>query len=477
MLCYLMGMEPYYIQCIKDGPFKPKIVDGLSDKPESQWTQDERRVVNQDPRLKSIIISCLPDDIIESVISCEIAKPTWTDLVHNVEGPFDTKKNKIMDLKLEYQTFRAKPFESLSQTYTHYKTLLNELDNYGVTLSKHEIHIGFVNSLPKKWLSFSQGLRNANLSQTLDIDGIYGRFVYEDNLIARRFPETKKALITTPSNSPISTAFFSNNIVQDFQENSNDEADERYSEEYLRDLDLESPMSNSSMSKGFQPKFIPKLIQSSQHAQSSQSEPKVQKDYKSEYKKMKAKLAFLEASPSTSQAPKTFQSKNKGLVAETFDWDEEAVLDEEEETRVQVLMALVDDELSVGKNHAHNGEWIDITMKKQIPIQKKKILGGEQLSEKSLVFEVKENSFIPTSLDYDHEVVPKSKDWVERVNHDNKLPNFNTGRILVPKSQTVNESLQHNEALTNTESSKDSVSEPQTPLPLLKTLQGASLRK
>nr|GEW65224.1 retrovirus-related Pol polyprotein from transposon TNT 1-94 [Tanacetum cinerariifolium] len=137
-------------------------------------------------------------------------------------------------------------------------------------------------------------------------------FIYEDNLISRRYFDAKKALITTPSNSPISTTFFSNNSVQDFQENYDDEADER------------------SLSNGFQPKFTPKLIHSSQHAQSSQREPK----------------------PS-----KPFQSKNKGLVSKTFDWDEE-------ETQVKVLMALADDELSVGKNHARNGEWIDITMKK-----------------------------------------------------------------------------------------------------------------
>ncbi|GJY82637.1 hypothetical protein Tco_0496013 [Tanacetum coccineum] len=81
-----------------------------------------------------------------------------------------------------------------------------------------------------------------------------------------------------------------------------------------------SPMSNpSSVSKGLQPKFTPKFIQSSQHAQSSQGEPKVQKDYKAEYKKMKAKLALLEASPSTSQSSKPFQTKNKGLVAKTDD--------------------------------------------------------------------------------------------------------------------------------------------------------------
>ncbi|GJZ24549.1 hypothetical protein Tco_0562008 [Tanacetum coccineum] len=215
MLCYLMGMEPYYTQCIKDGPFKPKMTEG-ADKPKAQWTPDETRVVSQDQRLKSIIISCLPNDIIESIISCETTKDTWTDLVHSFKGPSNTMENMIMYLKLEYQTFKAKTSATLLQTYTHYKNLLNELANDGVTLSKHEINVGFRNSLPEKWLSFSQGLRNANHTQTLNLADIYKRFFYEDNLISRRYSNTKKALITTLLDSPISTAFFSNNIVQDF---------------------------------------------------------------------------------------------------------------------------------------------------------------------------------------------------------------------------------------------------------------------
>ncbi|GJR91420.1 retrovirus-related pol polyprotein from transposon TNT 1-94 [Tanacetum coccineum] len=321
MLFYLAGMEPYYLKCIKDGPFQPKTTE---------------------------------DDIMESVISCEIAKETWTDLVHSFEGPSYSKENRIMDLKLKYQTFKAKPIESLLQPYTRYKTLLNELENDGVNLSKHEINVGFVNSLPEKWLTFSKGLRNANHTQTLDIADIYGRFVYEDNLIQRRYSDTKKALITTPSSTVISTAFFSNNVIKDFQENSNDEVDERSSEEHLRDLDIEfherALLTNSkrfikrrnnfsgqkanentecykcgkkghfgkdcfsktsepsykslvsgysSVSKGFQPKFTPKLIQSPQNS-ISQADPKIQKDYKAEYKKMKAKLALLEANPSSS---------------------------------------------------------------------------------------------------------------------------------------------------------------------------------
>nr|GEZ49008.1 retrovirus-related Pol polyprotein from transposon TNT 1-94 [Tanacetum cinerariifolium] len=247
---------------------------------------------------------------------------------------------------------------------------------------------------------------------------------------------------------------------------------------------------------------------------------------------MKAKRALLEAIPPTSQSLKPFQSKNKGLVDETFDWDEEDVSDDEEETRVHVLMAWANDELSVGKNHARNHEkvnillsmdedlnwknylkYINIELKyveeqrlnllykynkivfelnkcrddllslkqekletvtfqnqntkltmlnhalqdklkkerkvnekwlnssnkvsqcisEQIPNQKKKIISGEQLTESSSKNNAKDNPFVPASLDYDHEMVPKSKDWVERLNPDNKLPKFNSRRILILK--------------------------------------------
>ncbi|GJW06593.1 hypothetical protein Tco_1569016 [Tanacetum coccineum] len=88
-----------------------------------------------------------------------------------------------------------------------------------------------MNSLPDKWLTFSQRLRNANHTQTIDLADIYQRFVYEDNLIQRRYSDTKKALITTPSSIVISTTFFSNNVIQDFQENSDDEDKEEVSDE------------------------------------------------------------------------------------------------------------------------------------------------------------------------------------------------------------------------------------------------------
>nr|GEV00913.1 retrovirus-related Pol polyprotein from transposon TNT 1-94 [Tanacetum cinerariifolium] len=76
------------------------------------------------------------------------------------EGPSDVKESRVMDLKLCYNTFKFKEGESLTQTFTIYKSLMNELVNDGIKLSKLEIDIGFINGLPKKWLAFCQSLRN-----------------------------------------------------------------------------------------------------------------------------------------------------------------------------------------------------------------------------------------------------------------------------------------------------------------------------
>ncbi|GJR61323.1 putative RNA-directed DNA polymerase, eukaryota, reverse transcriptase zinc-binding domain protein, partial [Tanacetum coccineum] len=288
MLCYLTGMEPYYITCNNEGPFQLKTTKGAN-KLEQKWSNDERRLVNQNQPLNIIIIPCLPDDIIESVIKCATTKDTWTDLVHAHEGPSNTKENRIMDLILEYNTFKAKESESLSQTFTRYKTLLNKLTNDGVKLSKHEIKVG----------------------------------------------------------------------------------------------------------------------------------------------------------SSSTQSSKPFQTKSKGLVAETYDWDEE---------EVNILLSMDDD--SDWKTFL---KYINIDLK-YVEEQRLDLLSKYnklvfelnkcqyQLTQTSSKEKEPENAFIPASIGFDNEMIPKSKDWVKRSNPDTS---------------------------SEPESSKESISEPHIPLPPLKILHGA----
>nr|GFA35206.1 hypothetical protein [Tanacetum cinerariifolium] len=123
-----------------------------------------------------------------------------------------------------------------------------------------------------------------------------------------------------------------------------------------------------------------------------------------------------------------------------------------------------------------NEKWLTSSKKvshcisEQIPYQKKKVLGGELFTESSSKMNENKNLFVSASMGYDQEMVPKTKDWVERLNLDNKLPNFNTRRILVPESQAVNEPFESTKTLNTFESSKDFEAESLTPLPPLKNL-------
>nr|GEW42627.1 retrovirus-related Pol polyprotein from transposon TNT 1-94 [Tanacetum cinerariifolium] len=125
-MCHIIGIEPQFENIIKNGPFIPMVAGQR--KLEGQLTADERKAANLYQRLKSLIMSVLPDDQMNSVINCLTAKSTWDDLILYHKGPSDVKESRVMDLKLCYNTFKFKEGEYLTQTFSRYKALMNELD-------------------------------------------------------------------------------------------------------------------------------------------------------------------------------------------------------------------------------------------------------------------------------------------------------------------------------------------------------------
>ncbi|GJT67425.1 retrovirus-related pol polyprotein from transposon TNT 1-94, partial [Tanacetum coccineum] len=181
--------------------------------------------------------------------------------------------------------------------------------------------------------------------------------------------------------------------VTNFQDSPDDEEDTRSSQEYMNDLEEEYQAStllakykrffkkgtqrfssakatnqtecHKCGKKGYfardcwskrsvpsyQLPFQSKLLHLSEH------KPKLRhtKYFETKYNKVKAKLAFLSSSTS---APSPSSGKNKGLIAESYDWDEEEVsYNKNEVTKVKALMALTDEErIYVGKESARNDE-------------------------------------------------------------------------------------------------------------------------
>ncbi|GKB55861.1 hypothetical protein Tco_0912047 [Tanacetum coccineum] len=159
MLCYLTGMEPYYITCIEDGPFQPKTTEGAN-KLEAQWSNDERRVVNQDQRLKSIIISCPPDDIMKYVISCETAKDTWTDLdfQENYDDEVVSKNKGLVAKTFDWDEEEVSDDEEIVQV----KVLMALADDELVVWKNHAKN--------SKWIDITMRKVNIILSIDEDVD-------------------------------------------------------------------------------------------------------------------------------------------------------------------------------------------------------------------------------------------------------------------------------------------------------------------
>ncbi|GKB10031.1 hypothetical protein Tco_0843954 [Tanacetum coccineum] len=203
--------------------------------------------------------------------------------------------------------------------------------------------------------------------------------------------------------------------------------------------------------------FQPKLLHSSEH------KPKLRytKDFEAKYNKVKAKLALLSSSASS---PKSSSGKNKGLIAKSYKWNEEEVSsDENEAIKVKALMTLANEErVSVSKENASNKTWLNSSNKvnqcisEQIPTQKKKILGIDQLTKDTFSSGPKVPVFVKSLTDNSEVSITDSKKPKLFEAKDSTLSNHDTdkhplppleklvGAKPVPRPKTIESNLKSN---------------------------------
>nr|GEW55680.1 hypothetical protein [Tanacetum cinerariifolium] len=286
------------------------------------------------------------------------------------EGPSETKDNKIAALRLKFNAFKALEGEKVNGTFTRIKSLLNKLENNGV-------------SIPQ---------------------ALYGKYNYKEGLLDQIY-ESEPTRFTIQAST--SKALIFNPSMQD--SDSDIEEDQRNSSEGLANLNAEfherallsnqkrfykwsrmvgSPKKPMDMSNEtcfacgklghFQKDCL--LIKNSTppypsasksynkrkfHTNSTphhnQNVNNNQNGYRVKYKGLKVKIFVL---------TKKINAMNKGmsekgLVAESFDWDEVSVsFDDEGVITFKALMVVADKELPVRRADARLGQWVEITMQK-----------------------------------------------------------------------------------------------------------------
>ncbi|GKA77846.1 hypothetical protein Tco_0784383 [Tanacetum coccineum] len=213
---------------------------------------------------------------------------------------------------------------------------------------------------------------------------LFGKIKYKENLIDSIYDNENKKDPTIVT--PVSTAFISISIIRDFQDSPDDEEDTRNSQEYLNDLEEE-----------YQTRAL--LANSKRF-----------------FKKVSQRFSSAKATEDT-------QSHKCGR-------NEDVSSDDNEVMEVKALMALVEEErVSVSKECARNGEWV------QISIRKKRILGVGQLTEEPSSSGLKDLVFIKSLVDNTKASIPSvERPWLSDV-EGFILPNHDTSKILPAEFQ------------------------------------------
>ncbi|GJX00037.1 hypothetical protein Tco_0183950 [Tanacetum coccineum] len=425
-------------------------------------------------------MSVLPDDQMNSVINCLTAKSTWDELILYHKGPSNVKESRVMDLKLCYNTFKFKEGESLTQTFTRYKALINELVNEGINLSKLEINTGFINGLPQKWPSLCQSLRNINHVKDSKLASLFDSSDdEEDTRSSHEYLNDLEEKYQARALLDKSKRFFKKGTQRFSSEKATDQTEchkcgkkGHFSRDYWSKTSVPS----------YQSPFQLKSLSSPQH----KLKLRPIKDFEAKYNKVKAKLALLSSSASASKASTMVEVKvlialaedndavakkvpkmvNGDLVHELNACKEQLLVLKQAKLDFLTMQHINTEILKENKNlrtelkelSIITETWLNSSNKvnqyisEQIPSQKKRVLGVDQPTEDSSSSGQKDIVFVKSSAD------------------DTKVSILSVERPWLSKPEGF--ILPNHDTATEYDSADES-SVCSTPLPPLKKLNGA----
>ncbi|MQM03349.1 hypothetical protein Taro_036129 [Colocasia esculenta] len=97
----------------------------------NQWIDDDRKKISFNCKAKSILCCALSKKEFNRISACKMAKDMWETLKLTYEGTDKVKETRIDILVTKYEKFQMEQGESISQMYTDFTEIINELAGLG----------------------------------------------------------------------------------------------------------------------------------------------------------------------------------------------------------------------------------------------------------------------------------------------------------------------------------------------------------
>ena len=112
---------------------------------------NEKRKVQDDQKAKNILTSGLSFDEFFHTARCKSAKEIWNMLEVTHEDTTDVRRAGKHTLVFEYEAFRMKNDETISELQTRFTHIVNHLLGVGKTFEDEEMNMKILNCLTRTW--------------------------------------------------------------------------------------------------------------------------------------------------------------------------------------------------------------------------------------------------------------------------------------------------------------------------------------
>ena len=187
-LYVLESIDEYMLDIVNDGPHQPmyqpmkdRVCDGPM-KPASKdlWTSKDKHLVSLGVRRRSAISNTLPYNTFHLIQNCESAKDMMDTLTVAFEGTEEVRATTVSNLIRQYEHFFAKKDETLTQTFTRFNCLINDLKRYEEIKHNYVLVVKFLDSLGSQWDHYSDVLKNSEKIKKMDLQSLYGNLRYHE---------------------------------------------------------------------------------------------------------------------------------------------------------------------------------------------------------------------------------------------------------------------------------------------------------
>ncbi|XP_077232517.1 uncharacterized protein LOC143869844 [Tasmannia lanceolata] len=170
MIFYLQSHDYEMWELMEDGYTPPT-------KERSEWSATKKKLTTLNSKGVNTLFCALSPYEFNRFSTCKIAKDIWTTLETTHEGTSQVKKSKVSLLVTDLDAFKMDENEFISEMYSCFTNIVNELEGLGKTYANVELVTRLLRCLSFSWDPKVMAIEEFKNLDTLKLDELVGSLI------------------------------------------------------------------------------------------------------------------------------------------------------------------------------------------------------------------------------------------------------------------------------------------------------------